>query len=218
MIYAILLLGLLPLALLPDFLSSGSDDPEPEPEAAGADEGQGDLLLEAGFGLAPAGPGDAANDGELPGDDETPGGSGGMGQAGGATLLPVDEADSPGTAPPPGGILPPLDEDDQPGEGAGGEVPLGPVIEIDSEAENIWLNVDEFAGASHAEVTRFEPGRDVLHIGFMEAPEGDGPELSVMPSEDGNDALVLVDGVLIAVLRNAAGATAEDVHLDYAAA
>lgn len=208
MIYAILLLGLLPLAFLPDFLSSGSDDPEPEPEAAGTGEGQGDLLEEAGFVGASAGQGDA--------DEE--GGAVGMGQESGTTLLPVDEEDTPGTAPPSGGILSPLDEDDQPGDAAGGEVPLGPVIEIDSEAEDIWLNVDEFAGASYAEITRFDPGRDVLHLGFMEAPEGEGPELAVTPSEDGRDALVHLDGVLVAVLRNAPGATIDDIHIDYASA
>ncbi len=221
MIYAILLLGLLPLAFLPDFLSSGSEGPEADPEPAGAGEGQGDMLEEAGFGGTPAGPGNGLGEGGTSGmgpEDSGQEGAGHGPESGATTLLPVDEQDAPGTAPPAGGILPPLDEDDLPGDAAGNEASLGPVIEIDSEAEDIWLNVDEFAGASHAEITRFDPGRDVLHLGFMEAPEGDAPEISVMPSEDGNDSLVYLDGVLIAVLRNAPGATADDIHVDYATA
>ncbi len=213
MIYAILLLGLLPLAFLPDFLSSGPEEPEEEPEPATAGEEQGDMLEEAGFVGASAGQGDTGEEDGAVGME-----SADMGQESGTTLLPVDEADTPGTAPPPGDILSPLDEDDQPGDAAGGEVALGPVIEIDSEAEDIWLNVDEFAGASYAEITRFDPGRDVLHLGFMEPPEGEGPELAVTPSEDGQDALVHVDGVLVAVLRNAPGATIDDIHIDYASA
>ncbi|MDJ0627806.1 MAG: calcium-binding protein [Rhodobacter sp.] len=78
-----------------------------------------------------------------------------------------------------------------------------------------WVYGD---GAGAAEILDFRVGDDFLRLTLNPhiLPTG-SPEVMVEPSPDGADALVSVNGDLVAVLRGAPGATASDVYAEVVA-
>ncbi len=61
----------------------------------------------------------------------------------------------------------------------------------------------------------FTVGEDFLRVSLNpQIGENGEPDVQVLPSEDGADGLVIVNGDLIAVLRGAPGATVSDVYAE----
>ncbi|MDF0601807.1 calcium-binding protein [Psychromarinibacter sp. C21-152] len=72
-------------------------------------------------------------------------------------------------------------------------------------------------GADPVEVTDFALGEDFLRVSLdPQIGENGDPAVTVEPSADGADALVTVNGDLVAILRGAPGATASDVYAEVA--
>ncbi len=237
MLYALLILGLIPAVLLPDFLAEQDD---------GADRGDhpeepldvpanllDDLPEPVEEVLIPLDEDDLSGD---PGDDEPallPLDEDDVPEPEVTVLDPVIEDDQPSTAPPddpievqepiieddtdqgyadpdPDDVLPPVIEDDVASDAAGQE-PLPPVHEIEASEHGAWLDASDLASGSYAEISGFEVGTDVLHITFD--PDHDLPDLDVTlrASEDGEDSEILIGGTLIAVLLDAADVPVEDI-------
>jgi len=178
MFMAVILLGLLPLAILPDFL--------------GPDPSQGDDADDGGENLN-KGP-------DLPNDN---------------ILEPTVEDDMPEFSDKdedPEAILSPVIEDDlpPPGDVITGDILL-PIDEIDSGAETIFINFEEFHGSGYAEVEGFEAGTDVMHV-LIDPDSVEGElNVAVVASANGEDADVYIEDYLIAVLKGAADATEDNV-------
>ncbi len=238
--FALILLGLLPLAFLPA-LQGPADDDEADPPGEGfSGAGTGALPDAAGAEGSAAGGDDGLSDdllsdegdfdagdfdeGVPPGGDPGDTGAGkatqgtmpGEGDAG-SVLAPHIEDDVPG---PPGedpqGVL--LPEADAPDQGGGGvpftpEEVLLPVDEFDSEGHGVWLDLTSDAGIGHAEIAGFRPGEDMLRITLPPRDDGTAPELTVGRSEDGQDGMVFIDGDLVAILIGAADLSASDVDI-----
>ncbi|MBV1866982.1 MAG: hypothetical protein KUG69_03605 [Marinosulfonomonas sp.] len=177
MFMAVILLGLLPLAILPDFLASdptqGDDD---ENLKEGPDQSADNIL-------------DPITENDVP--------------------QPEDENVDPET------ILAPVIEDDlpSPDDEVVGDILL-PVDEIESDADTIFINVEEFHGSGYAEVEDFDPGTDILHVLIDPDIIEDELDVAVITSENGEDADVYVEDYLIAVLKGAADATENDVFAE----
>ncbi len=84
------------------------------------------------------------------------------------------------------------------------------------EGEDLfWVYHDGADGALAAEVMDFKVGEDFLRVSLNpQIGENGEPEVQVMPSEDGADGLVIVNGDLVAVLRGAPDATVSDVFAE----
>ncbi len=84
------------------------------------------------------------------------------------------------------------------------------VAEGGDGADLFWVYSD---ASEVAEILDFRVGEDFLRLSLdpQTMPLGEAA-VEVVPSADGADALVSVDGTLIAILRGAAGATASDVY------
>ncbi|MEJ2037078.1 MAG: hypothetical protein P8X69_13995, partial [Maritimibacter sp.] len=80
--------------------------------------------------------------------------------------------------------------------------------------DTFWVYFDAGSGSGAAEITDFTPGEDFLRISLNPDIVKSGPEISVGPSEDGQDGLVIVNGETVAVLRGAPGATEADIYID----
>ncbi|MEJ2018091.1 MAG: hypothetical protein P8X51_07290 [Maritimibacter sp.] len=80
--------------------------------------------------------------------------------------------------------------------------------------DTFWVYFDAGSGSGAAEITDFTPGEDFLRISLNPDIVKSGPEISVGPSEDGQDGLVIVNGETVAVLRGAPGATDADIYID----
>ncbi len=91
--------------------------------------------------------------------------------------------------------------------------PLLPVDDIDSNADTIWLNLNEDHGIGYAEISDFVPGSDMLEISVDSHDGHDAPEISVGPSDDGQDGMVYVDDDLVAVLHGAPGVSLDDISI-----
>jgi len=201
---ALLLLGLLPLAFLPDFLDTDSDDDrasEPPPINDDAAGETGSLL--DGF------------DEDLPPEDE----AGPVDELEGDILEPVIEDDLPGDGedPDPEDVLAPVIEDDvaTPPDVDEGDVLL-PVDQIESDADAIWINFNDDAGLGYSEIADFQAGQDVLHV-LIEPDAVIGQldvDVDVVKSESGLDSLVYVEQQLVAVLVNSPDVTLADVIVE----
>lgn len=195
MLYALLLLGVLPLA----FLSDGSDA---EPENDSEDEvvelptDETDDWLEDVFA-------DTTGDSDSEDSDDV--------------LQPIDEddiADDDGGDAEPDNSLDPLIEDDDPtpSDGEEGEI-LEPIDEDD-----VPINEETIVGAlpftnGTVEVADFDRHEDILCIYLNNATEVEEGEVEVLPSMNGEDSEVYVNGKLAAVLKNVTDATAENILL-----
>ncbi len=80
--------------------------------------------------------------------------------------------------------------------------------------DTFWLYHDAASGAGQAEITDFSTGQDFLRISLNPDVTSGTPNVSVDPSEDGQDGVVRINGEVIAILRGAPGATQADVYVD----
>ncbi|PHQ93862.1 MAG: hypothetical protein COB40_13425 [Marinosulfonomonas sp.] len=217
---AILLLGLLPLAFMPDFLGSDSDDQDENSDQQDPTTGVGNLLEEGG------GNSDGANN-WMP-----------------DILTPIDEDDiddDDTQNPDENTILEPVIDDDEatPSDGEEGEVlkpvieddvavstrasddPITPSANDDSEADEVVPNPQsnsqqpgDDAGRGPANIENFQVGQDVLTVS-VDPDEDDGSlDLDVRPSNNGQDGLVFVGGKLVAIIKDAPNASAQDVFIE----
>lgn len=82
-------------------------------------------------------------------------------------------------------------------------------------ADTFWLYHNPELGEDIAEVSDFAPGEDFLRVSLNPDMGYDGDsQITVEPSDDGADGLVLVDGDIVALLRGAPGATLADIHVE----
>jgi len=194
-LYALLLLGVLPLA----FLSDGSDS---EPETDSDDEvfelpadGTDDWLEDV-FA-------DTTDDADREDTDDV--------------LQPIDEddiADGDSDDLDPDTILEPLIEDDDltPSDGEEGEI-LEPIDEDDlPNSDETVAGVLPFTNGT-AEVVDFDSHEDILCVYLNNATEVEEGEVEVLASANGEDSEVYVNGKLAAVLKNVTDATAENILL-----
>lgn len=146
----------------------------------------------------------------------------------GAGLDPVDP-DAP-EDPGPADNVPGLDpvdpdtpDDPEPGEGEPGLEPVDPDTPIDPPAAERAPGLDPvdpdlpddgqtLTEGEVADIADFEIGRDILGVTLADSG-GTQPTVQVAPSENGADAEVRIDGVLTAILRGAAEASAADVRV-----
>lgn len=217
MVYALLFLGLLPLALLGGSLpaSDTEDDDVPEadaeasePEAAGA----GDLL-----DYVARDPVDAAEGRDLALTDEAP-----VADDPGAALLPVTEDDLPQEGEPVARelVLAPNLSDEPPVEGE--EVTAADVLQpVQDPGPDLSLNpepaeaeVVEETGTP-VEIDDFRSGTEVLQI-TLDSGFADDATVSVAPSADGQDGVVSVNGVPVAILKGAPEASTADIRTQIA--
>jgi len=77
-----------------------------------------------------------------------------------------------------------------------------------------WLYFDQDSGVGAAEITDFEPGSDFLRVSLNPEVVHGTPDVEVMPSQDGDDGLVIINGDVVAILQGAADATAADVFVE----
>lgn len=229
MIYALLLLGLLPAALLPDFLSGNDDDAEDEYDPQDNESAVDDSLL-AGYGddgsdevLGPVIEDDDATDNANPDgeildpvieddasetdvvltpviEDDFPTDTPQTDPA--EVLVPVIEDDTAtgGTDPDPSEVLTPVIEDDY-AAGSGDEDVLPPVIEDDPGPVGMSSGAIEVTATSPAEITDFDARVDILQVTINPAYASGQLDVVTAPSEDGQDTLVYVDEMLIATLK-----------------
>ena len=80
--------------------------------------------------------------------------------------------------------------------------------------DTFWLYHDSASGAGHAEITDFTRGEDFLRISLNPDVTVGDPEVSVAPSEDGQDGVVMVNGEVIAVLRGTPDVALSDIYVD----
>ncbi|OIP83120.1 MAG: hypothetical protein AUK37_07970 [Rhodobacterales bacterium CG2_30_65_12] len=80
--------------------------------------------------------------------------------------------------------------------------------------DTFWVYFDNASGGGAAEVGDFTPGEDFLRISLNPALDNGDMALSVAPSDDGQDAVVSVNGEIVAMLRGAPGASAADVLVE----
>ncbi len=211
---AILLLGLLPLAFLPDFLGSDSEGDDENSEDLDSSSGSGDLL-----------------------DD---GGNSGDGSHWSPDILnPVVEDDfDDDDDPDEDNILAPVDGDDDatPSDGEEGDV-LAPIVEDDvanrsGEAEENTLtfssDLDANTKAEYSDnllvakgvdqepvnIENFQAGEDVLFISVDPGDDKEALEVVTKPSDNGQDGLVFVGGKLVAVIEDTPNASAQDIVID----
>lgn len=195
MLYALLMLGVLPLA----FLSDGSDvepenDSEDEVVELPADET--DDWLENVF---------SDTTGDTDSDDSND------------VLQPIDEidiADGDNDDLDPGTILEPIIEDDDLtlSNGEEGEI-LEPIEEDDlPNSDETIAGTLPFTDGT-AEVADFNSHKDILCVYLNNATEVEEGEVEVLPSANGEDSEVFVNGKLAAVLKNVNDATAENIYL-----
>ncbi len=139
-------------------------------------------------------------------------GAGTHGDDGGADVLDPDDPDAPGE---PGPVVDPaevLEPDDPDAPGTPGPLPGdGGVIDPDPPDAG---EPGRGTAAGIPVVEGFRAGEDVLRVILQRDAFAGAPEIRVAPSPDGADALVTVDGTLVAVLPGAPDATAADIHVD----
>ncbi|MCG6904370.1 MAG: hypothetical protein LJE68_17000 [Rhodobacter sp.] len=193
---------------MPDDPGSEGGDPE-------IDEVLDPVDPEAEFQDADAG----ADPNGLPG----PGGEGQAGQgAGDGTAVSDSAGQSAGAAAPDGGAAGDIsdvaadaaapameDADDMPGsDHDGGAAP-------EESNDLFWLYQGGADAGGVADVNDFVVGEDFLRVSLNpQISETTEPEVLVLPSGDGADGIVIVNGDLVAILRGAPEATAADVHAE----
>jgi len=177
MLMAVILLGLVPLAILPDFL--GAD----------ASQGDDDENLDDG----PEVPTDNILEPTVEDDIQDP----------------SDQGENPEN------ILTPVIEDDlpSPDDIVEGDILL-PVDEIESEADSIFINFEEFHGSGYAEIENFATDSDILHVLIDPDTVEDELDVKVVASDNGQDADVYIEEYRIAVLKGAADATEDNVFVE----
>ena len=77
-------------------------------------------------------------------------------------------------------------------------------------ADVFWIYPED-SGADPAVITDFEPGEDFLRITLDHGAAG---EVALVPSEDGADMLVQIDGQTVAILQGATEAGASDLYVE----
>ena len=149
-------------------------------------------------------------------EDDEAGGSEMPEFAGGLTdpLAPLiaDDVLDPDATDPEGEILQPQEDTaDEPTFDPVSGDPLVPVDTIDTLDGTIQLDFEDVTGAGYAEIQNFDASADVLEV-YIEAGSVQGAlDVDVVPSPDGQDAMVYVEGQLLAVLKSAATASAANV-------
>lgn len=187
------LLILLPFAFLPDIAGSDQDDDEASDDAE-APQNSASLLTPASFGPAP--------------DDHTP-----------IDILdPIyddDIADDGTQNPDPDLIVEPTIEDDSPTppDSEEGDV-LAPIVEDDLKMGSVMPPSEPALALGPEEIENFEVGQDILYISVDETDDEKPLEIKVKPSNHGQDSLVFVDKHLVAVLKDAPNANAQDVVIE----
>ena len=97
------------------------------------------------------------------------------------------------------------------GVGRLADPPLDPEDGSEPAESDIWLEAGDLDPDGYAEISGFEPGRDVLNVVF-EADHGlPDLDVSVQLSEAGDDTEVFVGGRLIAVLLAAPDVMADEI-------
>ncbi|MBV7407911.1 calcium-binding protein [Maritimibacter sp. DP1N21-5] len=80
--------------------------------------------------------------------------------------------------------------------------------------DSFILYFDPMEGAGFADITDFVPGTDFLRVELNPGAGYVAPEVAVTPSDDGADAVVTVDGGVVAFLRGAPHVTLADVLVE----
>ncbi len=111
-----------------------------------------------------------------------------------------------------GSVLTPVADETGLAEQAPGAV-LSPSVDDSRTTESFWLYSTAGSQTDVADITDFLSGEDVLRISLNPAAIDSG-NVSVLPSGDGEDALVTIDGKVIAILRGAPEATLRDVFVE----
>jgi len=88
-----------------------------------------------------------------------------------------------------------------------------PDVHDSRTTEGVWLYSTAGSQADVADITDFLSGEDVLRISLNPAAIASG-NVYVLPSGDGADALVTIDGKVFAILRGAPEATLRDVFVE----
>lgn len=213
---AILLLGLLPLAFLPDFLDSNSEGDDENSEDLDSSSGPGDLLDEGG------GSGDGShwspdilnpvveddfdeNDDDDPDED--------------SILAPVDgDDDATPSDGEEGDVLAPIVEDDVANR-AGEAEENAPTFSSDLDANTKAEYSDNLLDAKGVDqepvnIENFQAGEDVLFISVDPEDDKEALEVATKPSDNGQDGLVFVGGKLVAVIEDTPNASAQDIIID----
>lgn len=191
MLYAFLLLGLLPLALFPD--GSESSDAESETDDTVAEDSItdiGDILDEI--------------DSDPEQEDESD-----------EILQPSDENDTPDHEnEDPEDVLPPVIEDDvgSPSDGEEGDV-LEPVDEPDFAGLEADINGEGTANYSVVEIEEFDVEVDVLCVFVDEKSDVNEDSLSIKATNDGKDSEVFVEEKLIAILRGVSATEQPEINI-----
>jgi len=177
---AFLLLGLLPLAFLPDLISENNSDEadasEDETNSGPPDGVFGDLLADP---LSPNAPN-----------------------------IEDDARDPDALEPPAEVVVQPFAEgvdypDFEPAEG----VPLEPVDQMDPTNSTIRLDFEDVVATGYVQISNFDTQSDVLEIIIEQASINAGLDVAVGPSADGQDGVVYVEGQLFAILSGAPDAS-----------
>jgi len=222
MLYALLLLGLIPVVLLPEYLAK-DEEPIDMDEHETMDP-QGEDLLAEPVSLDPIieddEPGDQTDpdEGVIPPtvDDDI----------GETVLAPVIENDQPSdpNQPPPEDIRAPVDENDAPPDPDAQDPNdvLAPVIEDDFDATLDPILEDDMAPEEYhfaytgepADIMGFDALEDVLVVRMLDSEPDATLDTTVDVSENGQDSLVHVDGALVAVIRDEAGVALDQIQIE----
>ena len=184
--FALLLLGLVPLAFLPDIFSDSqtetdeADTSQPSPMPPDADFG--DLLADPAAPIAPT-----IQDDVLDPDAQDPPAE--------IVLQPLpDAADNPDFAPENG-------------------TPVQPVDHMDPTNSTVRLDFEDVIATGYAEIDHFDPEVDILEVIIEQTSIDNGLDALVTPTADGEDARVYIEGQLFAVLTGAPEATLDNLNI-----
>jgi len=238
MMYALLLLGLIPAVFLPDFLAEQSDDAGDSLEPVESNDASVNLLDTLNAeppeeALQPVLDDDLSDFEDEIEDPLPPVIEDDVLEPETAVLLPVIEDDLPSeppqdgqeealapvieddtdpgyTDPPADEVLAPVVEDDTANQTAQDEALL-PIEAIEAGDNETWLNASDLVDGSYAEISGFDVGLDVLNISFDPDHALPSLDVTVRASEDGADSEVLVGDTLIALLVDAPDVPIEDI-------
>ena len=184
--FALLLLGLVPLAFLPDIFSDSqtetdeADTSQPAPMPPDGDFG--DLLADPAVPIAPT-----IQDDVLDPDAQDPPAE--------IVLQPLpDAADNPDFAPENG-------------------TPVQPVDHMDPTNSTVRLDFEDVIATGYAEIDHFDPEVDILEVIIEQTSIDNGLDALVTPTADGEDARVYIEGQLFAILTGAPEATLDNLNI-----
>ena len=80
--------------------------------------------------------------------------------------------------------------------------------------DTFWVYFDGASGSGAADIGDFTTGEDFLRVTLNPDLNHGDLAVDVMPSDDGADGLVTVNGETVAILRGAPDATVDDVYVE----